>query len=164
MKLNIIYDYEDILNTKYEDMIKQNEDDIKKCIELCLNEEKINTTNTIEVYIRYTNNEYIKKINNEYRNVDKATDVLSFPMYEKEDLFDLEDEQIELKTLGDIIISAEKIEEQALEYGHTFKRELVYLTTHAMFHLLGYDHIEEEDKKIMRPKEDKIMNILDINR
>ncbi len=164
MKLNIIYDYEDISNTKYEDMIKQNEDDIKKCVELCLNEEKINTNNTIEIYIRYTNNEYIKEINKEYRNIDKATDVLSFPMYEKEDLSDLVDEQIELKTLGDIIISAEKIEQQAIEYGHAFKRELIYLTTHAMFHLLGYDHIEEEDKKIMRPKEDKIMNILDISR
>ena len=164
MKLNIIYDYEDISNSKYEDMIKENENDIKRCIEECLKEEKIQTNNTIEIYIRYTDNENIRQINNEYRNIDKPTDVLSFPMYEKEQLSELMDETIEFKTLGDIIISTEKVEEQSIEYGHAFKRELIYLTTHAMFHLLGYDHIEEEDKKIMRPKEDKIMEILDISR
>ena len=164
MKLNIIYDYEDISNSKHEDMIKENENYIKKCIEECLKEEKVETNNTIEIYIRYTNNENIKQINNEYRNIDKATDVLSFPMYEREDLLELIDEKIDYKTLGDIIISAPKIEEQALEYGHTFKRELIYLTTHAMFHLLGYDHIKEKDKKEMRAKEEKIMKKLDISR
>ena len=64
--------------------------------------------------------------------------------------------------LGDIVISLEKVKEQSKEYGHSFKRELIYLVTHSMFHLLGYDHMQEEDKKIMREKEDIVMNILNI--
>ena len=66
--------------------------------------------------------------------------------------------------LGDIVISVEKVKEQSKEYGHSFKRELIYLVTHSMFHLLGYDHMQDEDKKIMREKEDIVMNILNITR
>ena len=66
--------------------------------------------------------------------------------------------------LGDIVISIEKVEEQAKEYGHSFEREFAYMLVHGFYHLMGYDHIEEEDKKIMRPKEDKILNELKITR
>ena len=113
-----------------------------------------------------TNPENIKEINKKYRNIDKETDVLSFPMFEKEEL----DEIIKNKKfknediLGDIIISVEKVQEQAKEYGHSFERELSYMIVHGFYHLMGYDHIKEEDKKIMRPKEEKILKDLQIIR
>ena len=92
--------------------------------------------------------------------------MLSFPMFEKDEL----DEKIKNKdflyedVLGDIIISIDKVREQAEEYGHSFERELSYMLVHGFYHLMGYDHIEEEDKKIMRPKEEKILNELKITR
>ncbi len=118
------------------------------------------------ITITLTTPKNIKKINKEYRNVDKATDVLSFPMFEKEEL------EVKIKNqnnkyediLGDIIISIEKVEEQAKEYEHSFERELSYMLVHGFYHLMGYDHIQEEDKKNMRLKEDKILNDLNIKR
>ena len=118
------------------------------------------------ITITLTNNENIKIINKEYRNIDRATDVLSFPMFEKEDL----DKKIKNKDflhediLGDIIISVEKVREQAEEYGHSFERELSYMVVHGFYHLMGYDHMEEEEKVEMRKKEDKILNDLKITR
>ena len=112
------------------------------------------------------NPDYIRKINKQYRGIDKATDVLSFPMFEKDEL----DRKIEAKdflpedVLGDIIISIPKVEEQAMEYGHSFERELSYMVVHGFYHLMGYDHIQAEDKKIMRPKEEKILSSLKIGR
>ena len=120
----------------------------------------------LDITITLTNPENIHQINKEYRNIDRATDVLSFPMFEKEELdkkianneFEHED------VLGDIIISIEKVEEQAKEYGHSFERELSYMVVHGFYHLMGYDHIEEADKKIMRPKEEKVLTELKIER
>lgn len=166
MKVSIIYDYDGIRKSKHIDSIKKYKNNIKHCIEKCLNEENIQTNN-VELYIKYTANEEIQKINKEFRQIDKPTDVLSFPMYERNDLtkeiekYNVQDIPI---TLGDIVISIEKVEEQAKEYEHSFERELIYLVTHSMFHLLGYDHMEAKDKKIMRAKEEKIMNILNITR
>ncbi len=166
MRVSIVYDYNDIKESKYINQIKEFEKEIRQCIRACLKQDKVNC-DILEVYIKYTSNSEIQKINKEFRNIDKATDVLSFPMYEKEDLLEeiksniLNSANIPI-TLGDIVISVEKIEEQAKEYGHSFKRELMYLTTHSMFHLLGYDHIEEEDKKIMRQNEDNVMEMLKI--
>lgn len=120
----------------------------------------------VDVYITLTNNEEIHKINKEYRDVDRPTDVLSFPMYEREEILKLKqdtDDEVE-KILGDIIVSIEKVKEQALEYGHSFERELAYLITHGMLHLLGYDHIIEEEQKIMRQREEEILGILNISR
>ena len=165
MKLNIAHEYKEIKGTEYYERIKKYKSVIKKCIEYCIKEEEIKTDKTIEIYIRYTNNEEIKKINKEYRNIDKETDVLSFPMYES---FEVKEElgngQMPIYHLGDIIISIEKVEKQSIEYGHPFERELIYLITHAMFHLLGYDHMEEEEKKVMREKEESVMVELDILR
>lgn len=138
---------------------------VKRVIEKCFEEEGLVESKLI-ITITFTTPEEIKKINKEYRNVDKATDVLSFPMFEKEEL----DEKIKNKdficedVLGDIIISMDKVKEQAEEYGHSFERELSYMLVHGFYHLMGYDHIQEEDKKIMRPKEDKILNELNITR
>ena len=144
---------------------KEYEETIKKVLEQCFKEEKLENSK-LYITITLTNSENIRKINKEYRNIDKATDVLSFPMYEKEEL----EEKIAKQhyehedVLGDIVISIEKVEEQAKEYGHGFERELSYMLVHGFYHLMGYDHIEEEDKKKMRPKEEKILNTLKIVR
>lgn len=165
MKIKITHDYKDIKKTGYEEIIKKYNDIIKKCARYCFEEENIKTKNTIEIYIRYTNNEHIRLVNNEYRGIDKATDVLSFPMYEFYEIKqELENEEMPINQLGDIIISIEKTEEQAKEFGHSFERELIYLITHAMFHLLGYDHMVIKEKKVMREKEEKIMDKLYIKR
>lgn len=112
-----------------------------------------------EISLLFVDNEEIRKINNEHRNIDKATDVLSFPMHEKEDLKDAKE-----KILGDIVISLEKAEEQASEYGHSFEREVGFLTCHSMFHLMGYDHDTKENTDIMRAKEETVLESLGIRR
>lgn len=138
---------------------------IEKVLRQCFREEKIENSKLC-ITITLTNSENIKRINSEYRNIDRATDVLSFPMFEKEELEekiktnDFKHEDI----LGDIIISIKKVQEQAIEYGHSFERELSYMVVHGFYHLMGYDHIKEEDKKKMRPKEEKILNDLKIER
>jgi probable rRNA maturation factor len=100
-----------------------------------------------------TGNEHIQVINRDYRNKDQPTDVISFAYLDSEDDFMLGP----FLTLGDIVISLERVEEQAKDYGHNFKREFYYVLTHGILHLLGYDHIEEADKKIMRKKEEEIL-------
>lgn len=138
---------------------------IQKVLKKCFEEEKM-IDSKMMVTITLTNAENIKKINKQYRNIDNATDVLSFPMFERDELenkiknrlFEHED------VLGDIVISIPKVEEQAKEYGHSFERELSYMIVHGFYHLMGYDHIKEEDKKEMRPKEEKILNQLNILR
>ncbi len=134
---------------------------IKKCYEI----EKIEKSK-LYVSITLTNPENIRKINKEYRNIDNETDVLSFPMFEKEELCnkiakkEYENEDI----LGDIVISIKKVEQQAIEYGHSFQRELSYMLVHGFYHLMGEDHIKEEDKKQMRKKEEIVLNSLAIAR
>ena len=137
---------------------------IKEVVSRVLEEEKV--LPEVDVYITLTNNEEIHKINKEYRDVDRPTDVLSFPMYERDEIADLKndtDDEIE-KILGDIIVSVEKVREQAEEYGHSFERELAYLVTHGMLHLLGYDHMIEEEKAVMRKREEEILETLNITR
>ena len=127
-----------------------------------------------EVNLTVTDNETIREYNRGYRNIDKATDVLSFPMVDYEQPFDFSlaeqspdvyfnPESGEL-LLGDIVISAEKVIEQANEYGHSIKREFCFLITHSMLHLFGYDHIEEEDRFEMERLQEEIMNAAGIGR
>ena len=144
---------------------KAYENVVKKVIEKCFEEENLINSKLV-VTVTFTTPEEIRKINKEYRNIDKATDVLSFPMFEKEELDEKikNDDFVCEDILGDIIISIEKVKEQAIEYGHSFERELSYMLVHGFYHLMGYDHIEEEDKKKMRPKEEKILNTLKIVR
>lgn len=138
---------------------------VEKVLKKCFEEEGLIDSKLI-MTITFTTPEEIRKINKKYRKIDKATDVLSFPMFGKAEL----DEKIKNKdflyedVLGDVIISIDKVKEQAEEYGHSFERELSYMLVHGFYHLMGYDHIEEEDKKIMRPKEEKILNELKITR
>ena len=120
--------------------------------------------NKLKIYINIilTNPEEIRKINKEYRNIDKETDCLSFPMFEKEEIPNLK-LNIE-EPLGDIVISIEKVTQQAEEYGHSFERELAYMVVHGFYHLMGYDHIELIDRNEMREKEENILNKLSITR
>ena len=151
--------YKDIEENKsYEELIK-------KVLTKCFEEEHLENSHLC-ITVTLTNPENIREINKEYRNIDRSTDVLSFPMFEKEEL----DEKIKKNDfehedmLGDIIISIERVEEQAKEYGHSFERELSYMLVHGFYHLMGYDHIKEEDKLKMRPKEEKVLNDLKITR
>ena len=126
--------------------------------------EKIDNIN-LYINVILTNPENIKKINNEYRNIDKETDVLSFPMFEKEEIENLKSNGNNIEEpLGDIVISIKKVEEQAIEYGHSFERELAYMLIHGFYHLMGYDHMTDEDKKQMREKEEGVLNKLNISR
>ncbi len=104
-----------------------------------------------EVSITFCDNERIQQINKAFRGIDRATDVLSFPM---------EDDTL----LGDIVISIPKAQEQALEYGHSFERELFFLALHGFLHLLGYDHETEEDEKVMFVKQEQILTEMGITR
>jgi probable rRNA maturation factor len=139
---------------------------IKEVIEHALREEKVNLP--CEVSIIFVDNDCIRDINSENRNIDKITDVLSFPMLEyppgkvfKDVYMDYEFQPEDMDggklILGDIAISLEKAEEQSREFGHSFLREVCYLTVHSLLHLLGYDHMKDEDKKIMRSREEEIL-------
>lgn len=124
-----------------------------------------------EVDITLTDNEGIREINREYREIDSATDVLSFPIEEfsegqppKDVGMDIDPETGRL-ALGDMIISVERAREQAGEYGHSFDRECAYLTVHSMLHLVGYDHLDEgEQKKRMRHMEETVMTSMGLER
>ena len=143
----------------------QYEQVISKVLDECFKVEGLIDSKFI-VSITLTNPENIQKLNKQYRNIDKPTDVLSFPMFEKSEIddiilnkrFDNED------VLGDMVISIPKVEEQAKEYGHSFERELSYMVVHSFYHLMGYDHIKEEDKAVMRPKEEFVLENLKITR
>ena len=158
-KLVEIY-FEDIEeNKEYENRIMQ-------VLEKCFIEERLKNLN-LYISITLTTPNRIRELNREYRNIDKETDVLSFPMFEKNEIDEIvnnKKKQLTPETIGDIIISVERVEEQAKEYGHSFERELSYMLVHGFYHLMGYDHIEEEDRKIMRPKEEKILSELNILR
>ena len=127
-----------------------------------------------EISLTVTDNETIRVCNRDYRNTDKATDVLSFPMVDykrpfdfsvaeasQEDYFNPESGEL---LLGDIMISADKVIEQAAAFGHSVRREYCFLITHSLLHLFGYDHIEEEDRLIMEKLQDEIMNAAGIYR
>lgn len=153
----------DILELNYLD-IDENEaykEIIKKVLKKCFEIEKLENKN-LYVNVVLTNAKNIKNINKEHRGIDKETDVLSFPMFEREEIANLENVNEDI--LGDMVISIERVEEQAKEYGHSFERELAYMVVHSFYHLLGYDHMTEEDKKEMRKKEENVLEILEIRR
>lgn len=115
-----------------------------------------NLDENVEVSVSFVGDEEIRDLNRDYRGVDKSTDVLSFPM---------DDEFIIVsRILGDVIINTRRVMEQAEELGHSNERELSYLTVHSILHLLGYDHMEDEDKKEMREREKLAMKKLSIYR
>lgn len=142
---------------------------IKRCIQGALDAEGILTP--CEVNVLLTDNEGIREINRDCRNIDRETDVLSFPMFEfvpgefPADVSELLDPGSELLPLGDMAVSMEKVRAQAKELGHSEDRELGYLTVHSVLHLLGYDHMDEgAEKRQMRLREEAIMAYLEIPR
>lgn len=145
-------------NKNYEEIIKKV---VKKCFEI---EKMENSKLYISITLTTPNN--IQKINKEYRKIDKSTDVLSFPMFEKEEIDEkIQNQNFEYEDiLGDIIISVEQVKIQAEEYGHSFERELAYMVVHGFYHLMGYDHMIEEDKIVMRQKEENVLKALEITR
>lgn len=159
-----------------QDIVKLNKEDfdlIKNAIHETLDNEGVEYS--VEISVMVVDNNHIREINKETRNIDKKTDVLSFPMIEYEpfktykDLYKDYDFPIyyfneDDLLLGDIVISADQCRIQAKEYNHSFKREIIYLTVHSTLHLLGYDHINPKEKKIMREKEKEILEILEIRR
>ena len=165
MTINIEYETEIELNIPYEDIIKSviNESiDYEKC------------PYEAEINVILTDNSEIHQINKEHRAVDSPTDVLSFPMVDYENPSDFEG--IEDKPedyfnpdtgelmLGDIVISVEKVIEQAQQYGHSIKRELAFLVAHSMMHLFGYDHMVPAEAAIMEAKQNEVLNNLGIFR
>ncbi len=142
---------------------------IKRCIRGALAAEQIPVP--CEINVLLTNNEGIRQLNRNLRNVDRETDVLSFPMFDltpgafPQDVSALLDPGQQLLPLGDMALSIEKIRSQARELGHSENREIGYLTVHSVLHLLGYDHLDEgEGKRQMRQREDAIMEVLNIPR
>ena len=145
--INVLFDNrQDVL-----EITEDGENAIKVAVEAVLSEEDLQ--GDFEVSVSFVTNEEIKELNREYRNVDSETDVLSFPM---------DDEFDGVVILGDIVLSTEKIIEQANDYNHSLEREMIYLTVHSMLHLLGYDHMSSAEKNEMRAREKEIMKNLKI--
>ena len=158
MTVTIEYEAEKKLDLPYEEIIENvvNESlDYEKC------------PYEAEVNVILTDNEAIQSINQEYRQIDAPTDVLSFPLvdYETPADFDHVEDTVEdyfnpetgELMLGDIVISVDKVEEQAEKYGHSQTRELAFLVAHSMLHLCGYDHMEEEERLLMEARQNEIL-------
>jgi probable rRNA maturation factor len=133
---------------------------ITKVVSAALTYEKVR--DDVEISFTLTDNETIHQLNKKHRGIDRPTDVLSFP------LIDFTTENIDnikgTLYLGDIIISIDRAKEQASEYGHSLERELGFLTAHSVLHLLGYDHIEQEDEKVMFAKQEEILTGIGLTR
>ncbi|MBC5624758.1 rRNA maturation RNase YbeY [Clostridium sp. NSJ-49] len=159
-----------------QNQIEVTEEFIRELEEVCIYAlEKEEVKQKCQISLLFVNNEKIREINKETRNIDKATDVLSFPMLDypkgkffkdvyKDKKFDVMYMDGDELVLGDMVLSLERAMEQSIEYNHSFKREVCYLVVHSILHLLGYDHMEEDEKKIMRTREEEILNGLDIKR
>lgn len=132
---------------------------MEKAAAYCLKQEGIDEARS-EISVTFAEMEEIHQLNLQYRNVDSPTDVLSFPQFE--DMNELPEEG-EI-CLGDVVICSQKAREQAEEFGHSFERELLYLFVHSVLHLLGYDHMEEEEKKEMRQREEETMEQIGLSR
>ncbi|MEY8352186.1 rRNA maturation RNase YbeY [Lachnospiraceae bacterium 54-53] len=159
MTINIEYEADKKLDIPYEDIIKS-------VVEESLGYEEC--PYEAEVSVLITDNEEIRRINREYRNIDSPTDVLSFPMIEYDSpsdfgrLEEMENDCFHPETgellLGDIVISVDKVEEQAEKYGHSQAREMAFLVAHSMLHLCGYDHMEDGERLVMEKKQEDILS------
>ena len=165
MTITIEYEAEKQLDLPYEEIIR---DVVNESLdyEKCPYEAEVNVI-LAEVNVILTDNQAIQEINREHRQIDAPTDVLSFPMvdYEAPSDFDHVEDAVEdyfnpetgELMLGDIVISVDKVEEQAEKYGHSQTRELAFLVAHSMLHLCGYDHMEEEERLLMEARQNEIL-------
>lgn len=150
------------INNETDFIIDQNvEKLIEQVIQATMQFENINEK--YEVSISFVYNEQIRNLNKNYRNIDKETDVLSFPMIDFNNKFN-SNEMEHMELLGDIVISIDKVKSQANEFNHSIIREICFLVVHSMLHLLGYDHEEEEERKIMFNKQKSILEEVGITR
>lgn len=156
MKIYIEYSNEQDKLNPPEDFEKLVED----CARAALEEEKIE--DDAEVSVTLVDNSRIRELNKEFREIDRETDVLSFPLGD-ENGFEV-DPDTDAILLGDIVISLEKAKSQSEEYGHSFRREVAFLVTHSLFHLLGYDHMTPEEETEMFAKQEKVLTNLGITR
>ena len=140
---------------KYSEEVKETQE-IRNLIDYAIKYKKLDN---LEFNVIFVDNEYIHKLNKDYRGIDRPTDVITFALEDGEKV-DLNAWRI----LGDIYISIDKAKEQAIEYGHQFLRELAFLTVHGFLHLLGYDHMNKEDEKIMFSEQEEILNGYGITR
>ena len=159
-----------------QDKIEVNDELINIINEVCEQSLKAEEMNVpYQISLLFVDNEEIREIHRDTRGMDKATDVLSFPMleYPKDKVFkdvykDTKFNEIYLDgdelVLGDMVLSLERAKEQSIEYNHSFNREVCYLVVHSILHLLGYDHMEDEEKKRMREREEEILGNLNITR
>ena len=136
------------------------EDILTKALNVVAKQEKLEENTEVDITI--VTDEEIHTLNRDYRNVDRATDVLSFALDEGDDEPTIVGGEAE-HLLGDIIISAPKAKEQAEEFGHGLNREITYLAVHGILHLLGYDHMEEKDKVVMRKEEEAVLREMDLS-
>lgn len=150
--MNIVFDND---NNIEEELLLKMENSAK----IALNLENV-PDDRVEISVSFVTLDEIHNLNKEYRNVDKETDVLSFPQFEKNEKLP----DVGPIYLGDVVICVDKAKAQALEFGHSYERELIYLFTHSILHLLGYDHMVEEEKTEMRKREEEIMSKLGIFR
>ena len=134
-------------------------DTMMQAAEYCLDAEQIDTERS-EISVTFVSLEEIHELNREYRQVDSPTDVLSFPQFD--DLDELPEEGEIM--LGDVVICSDRAKEQAEEFGHSFEREIIYLFVHSVLHLLGYDLMDEDEKRIMRRREEEVMERIGLKR
>lgn len=145
--------YEIFNETNYD--LKKETDKLYELLAFALKREKLDN---VEFNVIFVDSNTIHDINKTYRNVDRVTDVISFALEDNKTI------ELDHRLLGDIYICVERAEEQAKEYGHSFLRELAFLTIHGLLHLLGYDHMEKEEEKIMFQKQENILNEFGIRR
>ena len=145
--------YEIFNETNYD--LKKETDKLYELLAFALKREKLDN---VEFNVIFVDSNIIHDINKTYRNVDRVTDVISFALEDNKTI------ELDHRLLGDIYICVERAEEQAKEYGHSFLRELAFLTIHGLLHLLGYDHMEKEEEKIMFQKQEDILNEFGIRR
>lgn len=147
-------------NQKKKKADKPLRDHVRACIHAALAAEGMEEK--CEISVTFVDNEEIREINKEQRNIDRHTDVLSFPFCEEEQWEINPDNGAIL--LGDIVLSLEQADLQAEEYGHSVEREVGFLTVHSVLHLLGYDHMEEEEEKEMRDRQREILEGMSLSR
>ncbi len=122
-----------------------------------------------EISVMFVDNEEIRVLNREHREIDRATDVLSFPLFEYDEVGEIIEDELDFNPngemiLGDIVISLERAREQAEEYGHSFEREIGFLTVHSMLHLFGFDHMTDEDEEEMFEYQREILEEMNLTR
>lgn len=137
---------------------KKYQEIINKVFETCFKEEGLYDSK-IYISVILTDEDGIHKINKEYRNIDRPTDVLSFPMFQPNEI---EEAKTREEVLGDIIVCMPIVKKQAVEYEHSEEREFAYMLVHGFYHVMGYDHMVEEDRIKMRAKEETILGKLGI--